>query len=138
MQDTSLRRAITAGVLYVAIVFAAGFVLGAIRGLVIAPAIGETAAIAIEIPIILAISWVVCRAITTRLALPPTRFARVTMGAVAFALLMVAEFLLALAFGRTPAEHFASYRGGASMLGLAGQMAFAALPLLQRGARAKA
>lgn len=132
MPQTSLRRALSAGALYFAVVFAAGFALGAIRGLVIAPAIGETAAVAIELPIILAISWMACHWIVARTAIAPTISARAIMGASAFTLLIAAEALLALGLGRSLTEHLATYRDAASLLGLTGQLAFAAFPLLQR------
>ena len=39
--------------------------------------------------------------------------------------------LAILGFGRSPAEHFAAYLAAPALLGLAGQIAFALLPLLQ-------
>jgi hypothetical protein len=60
------------------------------------------------------------------------------MGGVALVLLLGAELgLSVLAFGRTIAEHLASYGSPAGALGLAGQVAFALFPLLRRtGGRA--
>jgi hypothetical protein len=54
------------------------------------------------------------------------------MGSLAFALLFLAELLVgALLFGRTPSEHFALYRDASYALGLAAQIAFALMPLVQ-------
>ncbi len=50
-----------AGVLYAALSFAAGFVLGTLRTLFIMPQTGPTMAVAIELPLMLAVSWAVCR-----------------------------------------------------------------------------
>ena len=46
-----------AGCLYALIVFVVGFVFGAVRVLLIAPRLGETAAVSIEAPFMLAASW---------------------------------------------------------------------------------
>ncbi len=57
------------------------------------------------------------------------------MGGTAFALLMLAELALALAFGLTLTQYLQSYATPAPQLGLAGQIVFGLLPLL-RGRRA--
>jgi ABC-type uncharacterized transport system permease subunit len=122
-----------AGLVYFAVVFAAGVVLGTLRVLVVAPALGEVAAVVLELPLMLAVSWIACGRIVERLRVPPHWRARAAMGAVAFGVLMAAEAGLAiLAFGRSPAEHLVSYRDTAARLGLAGQVAFALMPLLRR------
>jgi hypothetical protein len=55
------------------------------------------------------------------------------MGAVAFALLMVGELCVSVfGFGRTVAEHFATYGALEAQLGLAAQLLFAAFPALQQ------
>jgi len=43
---------------------------------------------------------------------------------------MLAEFGLGQTFGRAPGAYLASFATPAGLLGLAGQMAFAALPLI--------
>jgi hypothetical protein len=56
------------------------------------------------------------------------------MGAAALLLLMASELGLDLfAMGGTVTGHFASYRGGAPLIGLLGQIAFAAFPILGAG-----
>lgn len=126
-------RACLAGLTYFALVFAAGFVLGTVRVLVLLPALGETAAVLLELPLILAVSWYACRGIIARLALSDGLPARLTMGGIAFGLLMIAEAALGmLGFGRTLAEHLAHYLSPAGMVGLLGQLVFAAFPILQR------
>ena len=129
-----------AGLAYFAVVFVAGFVLGTLRVLVVAPRLGEVAAVLAELPVMLAVSWTVCGWLLGRVALSGGWGYRLAMGGVALVLLLGAELgLSVLAFGRTIAEHLASYGSPAGALGLAGQVAFALFPLLRRtGGRAGA
>ena len=129
-------RSISAGLAYVGIVFAAGFVLGAIRVLVLLPRLGETTAVLLELPVILGISWFVCRWLVDRFTVPVGTPHRLAMGFVAFAVLMAAEVGVSVfGFGRTYAEHLARYRDLPAMIGLAGQIAFAAFPWIQARTR---
>lgn len=126
-----MPKALTAGTLYFIIVFSAAFVIGVLRTLVIAPAIGEVAAVLIEVPILLTLSWVVCRWVLFRLPVPNIQ-GRLAMGALAFALLMVAELLLSILIGhRTVAEHFALFLTASVQIGLVGQIGFTVIPLVQ-------
>jgi hypothetical protein len=128
-----MKAASIAGVVYFAVVFSAGFALGLIRSLLLVPRIGSTAAVGIELPIMLALSWFVCGWTIERFSVPGAWSIRIAMGAVSFALLMAAEFILSRCmFGRPLAAHFATYGTWAGILGLAGQIAFALLPLLRR------
>jgi ABC-type uncharacterized transport system permease subunit len=128
-------RILWAAIAYFAPVFAAGFVLGTLRVLVLAPWVGETIAVLAELPVMLALSWVACRWAAARFGVRATWAARLTMGGAAFALLGLAETALAvLAFGRPLSEHWTHYREMPALLGLAGQLAFAIFPALQ-GAR---
>jgi hypothetical protein len=125
-----MSNALRAGTAYFLAVFAIGFVLGAIRVTLVIPRIGALAAVCIEAPVMLALAWPVCDAAVRRFAVPPAVSARLAMGGFAFALLMIAELALAvLLFGRSPAQHWGSYRGLAEQVGLAGQVAFALFPL---------
>ena len=127
-----MNRSIRAGLVYFAIVFAAGFALGTLRVFVVAPAFGELAAVLVELPIILAASWFACEFVLHRCAIGPDFEERAMMGLVAFGVLMAAEFVMAnVGFDRSLGEHFARYAEPAAAIGLAGQMAFGAMPLFR-------
>jgi len=125
-------RILAAGLVYFATVFALGFALGTLRVMVLIPGFGESAAVALELPVMLAASWLLCRWCLRGFAVPPRLDDRALMGAVAFGLLMLAELALGmLLFGRTLGEHLATYRTFAGAAGLAAQLLFAAFPVLQ-------
>lgn len=71
-----------AGVLYFALVFGAGFVLGTIRTLWIVPRLGMRMAELMETPIMLVITILAARWTVRRLAVPSTLPARLGMGCV--------------------------------------------------------
>jgi hypothetical protein len=124
--------ALKAGTVYFMLVFAVGFVLGTIRVLAVVPAVGETIAVLIETPVMATISWIACRFIIRRFDVPAVLADRVTMGASAFALLMVAEIGVAWLLGqRSLSGYFVHYATVAGVIGLAGQIAFAVFPALQ-------
>jgi hypothetical protein len=115
------------------VIFAAGFALGALRTLVLVPRLpsssGETIAVAIELPIILTLSWLASRWLVGRFNVVQALGARLLMGATAFVLLLIGEFLLGyLGFGRSPIEQFRSYARLPDFVGLMGQLTFAAFP----------
>ncbi|WP_017666998.1 hypothetical protein [Sandarakinorhabdus sp. AAP62] len=125
--------ALALGLRYFTGVFAVGFLLGTIRTLWLAPAMGDLAAVAVELPVMIAASWWWCRRLLAGQTLAMAE--RAVMGGSAFLLLMLAEFGLAMAFGRTPGVYWASFFTPAGLLGLAGQLGFAALPLFIKPAR---
>ncbi len=128
--------AVRAGVAYFAIVFAVGFALGTLRVLTLAPYLGEAGAVLVELPVMLAVSWLACGLVLDRWRVPAGWRHRLAVGGVAFALLMAAELgVSVLAFGRSVGEHFATYRSWGAALGLAAQVAFAAMPLVRRTGR---
>jgi hypothetical protein len=99
---------IKAGALYSVVVFSAGFVLGALRVIWIAPLAGDLAAVALEAPIMLAFSWHACCWAAERMAVSERLMDRLLMGAVR------------------------SYGQTAMLLGLLAQLAFGVFPMLQR------
>ncbi len=127
-----MTRALRLGLIYFAVIFAVGFGLGTIRTLMLIPVLGELGAVLVELPVILVIAWAVCGRLLRDRHLTTAEAA--TMGASAFMLLMLGEAGLSLWLaGRTMAEHLALYAEPAHVIGLAGQLAFAAFPLLRRG-----
>lgn len=125
-----MTRAAKAGIVYFLCVFAAGFVLGTIRVLILVPAVGEWPANLIELPIILTICWFVCGWAIRRYAVEPALGGRATMGAIAFALVMIAELALAtLLFGESISAYAARLAAPLGLAGLAGQLCFALFPL---------
>ncbi|OGA99383.1 MAG: hypothetical protein A3E25_06855 [Burkholderiales bacterium RIFCSPHIGHO2_12_FULL_69_20] len=125
-----MMRTLLTGTAYFAAVFAAGFVLGVLRTLVLVSLLGELAAVLVELPLILAIAWLVCTRLLRRWPLSPP--SAQGMGAVAFLLLMGAEAgLSTLLAGRSLAEHLALYAQLPHQVGLAGQLAFALFPWIQ-------
>ncbi|MFO1185704.1 MAG: hypothetical protein U1E56_13115 [Bauldia sp.] len=128
------RAPLLAGAAYGAAAFAAGFVLGTARVLVVAPLVGELTATAIEVPLMLIFGWVLCRRIVTAFSVPSRFPDRLLMSAVAFGVLMAAEAALAtLAFGRSVGDYLAALGTAAGAIGLAGQVAFSVLPIVRVG-----
>ena len=119
--------------LYAALTFAAGFLLGVVRVLLIAPLAGPVTAVMLELPVMLAVSWLICGWILDR-PWAYRRFPdRAAMGVAAFALMMALEVTMALTiFGQSPAAVLKGLAAPAGVLGLAGQAAFAMLPLAWR------
>lgn len=115
---------------YWAGIFALGFVLGTIRTFWLVPRIGELGAVACELPLMLAASWLWVGRVLRRYPLPE-RVAAIGMGAIAFAVLMASEAGLAIALGRSFSQWLGALWEPAGLLGLAGQIIFAAFPGLR-------
>jgi hypothetical protein len=125
-----MKLVLLTGTVYLAAVFAAGFVLGVLRTLVLVPLLGELGAVLVELPVILTIAWLVCTRILRRW--PLSSPSALGMGAIAFLLLMGAEASLStLLAGRSLAEHLALYSQLPHQVGLAGQLAFSLFPWIQ-------
>ena len=109
-----------AGTTYFALVFSAAFVLGAIRTTVL------------ELPIVLSISWKASAWVVRKQRISSGHIDRIVMGSVAFGLLMMAEFLLAVqAFDKTlPEFAYELISSKPEMVGLAGQIVYALFPLV--------
>ena len=127
----TMFQATKAGALYAMTVFVIGFILGTIRVLLVAPRLGETTAVIVEAPIMLAASWFVCRWCVDRLNVRRTVPARSSMGLVAFVVLMSAEVGIGTVFGRSIADQLAAYGSLAAAIGLGAQVIFAVFPVIQ-------
>ena len=120
-----------AGVLYFALVFAAGFVLGAIRTLWITPRFGARKAELMESPIMFVVTVLAARWVALRLELPPAPATRLGVGLVALGLLLVTEFTVVLRLRRlTIADYFASRGPVSGTVYVVLLAVFAVMPLL--------
>jgi hypothetical protein len=84
-------RIVRAAMLYFALVFGVGFVLGFVRVLWVAPRLGERVAELAEAPIMVLVTVLAARAVVRRLAAPSTAGQRLAIGLVALGALLVAE-----------------------------------------------
>jgi len=91
-KGADLMQPVEAGVLYFALVFGAGFVLGTVRTLWVVPRVGTRTAELTEAPIMLVVTIVAARWTVLRLEVPPMPFARLEMGCFALVLMLLAEF----------------------------------------------
>jgi hypothetical protein len=102
-------KVLKAGLIYFALVFGAGFVLGPVRVLYLVPRVGARAAELIEMPVMLAVAIVAARRVVSRLAVPSNTSIRLAMGGVALGMLLAAEFALVRPLrGLSMAEYLAT------------------------------
>ncbi len=120
-------RITVAAAAYFTLVFVFGFAFGVIRTLLIVPNIGALGAVAIEVPLMLAVSFVAARILMRRFSIRRLGDA-FAMGIVAFGLLMPVEFALAALLGTPPSVYLASLATAPGALGLLGQVLFALVP----------
>jgi hypothetical protein len=107
-------------------------VLGAIRELLVRPRLGPTVAVAIELPVMLGASWIVCRWMIERFAVASRPVPRLVMGGSAFLWLMAAEVgLSAAAFGLGVTDYLRGLAVPSAWIGLSGQIVFAAFPVVR-------
>ena len=114
--------------LYFIIVFSFAFVLGIARNLVIAPQLGETLAVWLEISTLLALSWVIARRLIRKRVF--TVLHRLSIGAIAFMLTMISEAGLAdLIRGQSLVQWATDLTKPLHLVGLMGQVGFALMPV---------
>jgi hypothetical protein len=127
-----MPAALKAGVTYFLAVFALGFLFGTLRTAFLSEWLGETGAVAVELPFILAFSWVSCGVALKHHAVPRGAAQGAVAGVTAFILVMIGEVAVSLFLAdRTIGEHFALYETLPARLGLIGQLAFANFPIIQ-------
>ncbi len=93
---TAVGKVLRAAIAYFAIVFGAGFTLGALRVFFIVPMIGDRVAELIELPVMLVVVVVAARWVTRRLAVPVDAPTRLAMGGIALGLMLAFEFTVVL------------------------------------------
>ena len=90
---------------YFAIVFGAGFVFGTVRVMWLVPTVGVRVAELTELPLMLAVVFFAARWVNRRFLTERDQSTRLTVGVVAFALLLLAELILGVTLGGlTPKE----------------------------------
>ena len=120
-----------AGVLYFALVFGVGFVLGTIRTLYVVPRLGTRTAELMETPIMLVVTVLAARWVVRLLAVPFALSIRLGMGCVALALMLAAEFgLLLWLRGISIREYLANRDPVSGTVYYVMLAVFAAMPLL--------
>jgi hypothetical protein len=131
MSRQSVVQLMKPGVVYFALVFMAGFVLGPIRELWAVPRFGVRMAELMEMPIMFVVIVLAARWTVRKLAVPGTPSRRLCTGLVALGLLLVAEFTVVLGLRGLTVEQYVAERDPvagtayAVMLGV-----FAIMPLL--------
>ena len=126
-----MMQILKAGVLYFALVFGAGFVLGAIRTLWVVPRVGTRLAELMEAPLMLVVTIVAARWIVRHLAIPYVPSARLGMGCIGLSLLLVAEFGFMLwVRGLSIRQYFASRDRVSGAVYYVMLVLFAVMPLL--------
>src|SRR5437899_557354 len=94
--DELKMQILKSAMLYFALVFGAGFVLGTIRVLLVVPRIGTRTAELIETPLMIVVSFFAARWVVRRLAIRTTAGERIAMGLLALGFLLGAELTLVL------------------------------------------
>jgi hypothetical protein len=124
-------QTLKAGTLYFALVFGAGFMLGAPRVLWLVPKLGTRTAELIEGPIMLVVIFFAAGWVVRRFSLPPTLAGRLGTGFTALVLLLAAEFTLVLKVRRlTLAQYIAGRDPVAGAIYVLMLLLFALMPLV--------
>ncbi len=122
---------IKAAALYFALAFGAGFVLGVIRSVWVVPKVGVRTAELVESPIMLAVTFFAAGWVCSRLVVPGNASARLSMGVLALALLVMAELMVVFQFRRLSFRQYLAIRdpvSGSVYIGLL--VIFALMPML--------
>ncbi|WP_439533891.1 hypothetical protein [Polymorphobacter sp.] len=126
-----MKNALIAASVYFIALFALGFGLGTLRVLLVTPLVGPLAATSLELLIMLAAAYALCRRVIARWQVTGSTTLRAAMALWFLILLFAGEALLGAAlFGRSPAQQWRAALGTpAGLLGLLAQIIVAGLPL---------
>jgi hypothetical protein len=119
--------AIKAGLAYFALVFGAGFVLGALRVTFLVPRLGERIAELCEMPLMFVVILVAARFAIRRFAIPPSMPARLGTGLFALILLLAAELVLAVVLPEQSLTDYVASRDPVSGSVYLGMLVFVAI-----------
>lgn len=125
---SKMRRWLVPACAYFGVVFAIGFVLGAVRELAVTPRVGRGAAVLIEVPLMVVASVLTARWVVARWRVEST-WDGWRLGIASFVMLMFGEYLIALiGAGATPVEFAKEAASRENLPGLAAQVLFLLLP----------
>jgi len=129
------RLGIVRGVVYVALVFGVGFLLGIVRVLALEPRLGERWAELVEAPLMLVAIVLAARFVVRRFP-APRRAGYLVSGGIALLLLLLVELSVVLGMrGLSIGEYLAERDPLAGSVYLCLLIAFAAMPWIVGGAR---
>lgn len=124
-------KATLAGIVYFALVFGAGFLMGSVRVPFLVPRLGTRLAELMEMPLMLLVIVLSARFVVGRFQLPPSMGARLSTGFIALAMLVAAELTLMVALqAQSLREYIASRDPVSGSVYLAMLCLFAAMPLI--------
>lgn len=127
-----MPNSLKAGLAYFTGIFALGFAMGMTREVLLAQTLPRPLLVLIEVPMILMVAWFYALRLTLHYRLPATSMPRVTMGGVALICLLLAEAGLSIMiFERNLETYLAHYQTASALMGLFGQLVFAAIPVVQ-------
>ncbi len=119
-----------AGLAYALVVFAFGFLFGTVRVLMFEPVLGAAAAVAVEVPLMLGVSWLTAKAVLRRLPVERSPSPRFAMAAVALLVLVALESGLGLAFGTSLQGQADAYMTARGLFTAVGQLGFALIAFI--------
>ena len=111
-----MSQVLKAGVMYFAVVFGVGFLMGIVRVLWVVPRVGERSAELLEMPIMCLVCIVAARWIARR-TLAPTPLRLFAVGSVALGLLVAAELAMVLFMRRITVHEYLASRDPVSGVG---------------------
>jgi uncharacterized protein YqgC (DUF456 family) len=129
----SVTSLLVPALVYFALTFGAGFALGTVRVLWLAPQVGARTAELVETPFMLVVSYFAARWVVRRFRVPPAAAARALVGLIALACLLAVEFTVVLWLrGLTVGEWIASRDPVSGAVYGLSLVLFASMPLLVR------
>lgn len=131
-----LIRIASASVLYFAVVFGTGMLLGPIRVFWLEPRLGKSIAVLCEMPFLLAAMVLAARWLPGQARISGARGSLAAMGVGALILQQIADFTVgAMLRGLTPAEQLQNFGTPAGMIYAVALALFVAMPVLVSGGR---
>ncbi len=131
-----LMRIAAASVLYFAVVFGAGMLLGPIRVFWLEPRLGKSIAVLCEMPFLVTAMILAAQWLPRQTGISGARGPLATMGVGALILQQMADFAVGTMLrGLTPSEQLQNFKTPAGVIYAVALLLFAAMPVLVSGGR---